>query len=207
MLLAGPILRRLAGIILPQFLHGWRHTVSRSVFQSLDELIPAHRQSVSGALTPEKFWMNLRYQPAVPKKLRSCRVFLGTSIFIIASTFFGSVRKAPSPIMNPKYPTCSVLRKSWISSASHPSIQRRGCEDAVGLPCPLPYTTFEPNYITRMASVETDTVAFQNACFKSILLMKIVSSTRLKIDSMFCSGFLYQCRSVVPGTFTYLDDS
>ncbi|XP_070854081.1 uncharacterized protein [Drosophila suzukii] len=103
MLLAGPILLRLAGIILPQFLHGWRHTVSRSVFQSLDELIPAHRQSVSGALTPEKFWMNLRYQPAVPKKLRSCRVFLGTSIFIIASTFFRSVRKAPSPIMNPKY--------------------------------------------------------------------------------------------------------
>ncbi|XP_037731193.1 uncharacterized protein LOC119561782 [Drosophila subpulchrella] len=100
MLLAGPILRRLAGIILPQFLHGWRHTVSRSVFQSLDELIPAHRQSVSGALTPEKFWMNLRYQPAVPKKLRSCRVFLGTSICIIASTFIGSVRKAPSPIPN-----------------------------------------------------------------------------------------------------------
>ncbi|XP_070854411.1 uncharacterized protein [Drosophila suzukii] len=64
-------------------------------------------------------------------------------------------------MMNPKYPTCSVLRKSWISSASHPSIQRRGCEDAVGLPSRLPYTTFEPNYIIQMASVDTDIVAFQ----------------------------------------------
>ncbi|XP_070852686.1 uncharacterized protein [Drosophila suzukii] len=42
-----------------------------------------------------------------------------------------------------------------------------------------------------MASVETDKVAFQNACFKSILLMKIVS---FKSTQCSVAGF---CTSVV----------
>ncbi|XP_070855462.1 uncharacterized protein [Drosophila suzukii] len=96
-------------------------TLYPKVSRNLDELIPARRQFVSGALTPEKFWINLRYHLAVPKKLRSCRVFLGTSIFIIASTFFGSVRKAPSPMINPKYRNnmqCSSKVLDFISKSS-----------------------------------------------------------------------------------------
>ncbi|SPP89553.1 blast:Retrovirus-related Pol polyprotein from transposon gypsy, partial [Drosophila guanche] len=60
-------------------------------------------QSVRGTEIVEKFRMNRRYQPAVPKNLLTCLTFFGIGICTIACTFSGSVLSAPSPTMYPRY--------------------------------------------------------------------------------------------------------
>lgn len=55
-----------------------------------------------GAEIASKSLINLRYHPAVPRKLCTSLTDFGSFIFRIASTFSGSVFKTPPPMINPR---------------------------------------------------------------------------------------------------------
>ncbi|KNC30814.1 hypothetical protein FF38_07500 [Lucilia cuprina] len=80
-------------------------------FSYFGSQIEVARVSVSGADITEKFLMNLRYHPAVPRKLLTSLTDFGIFISLIALTLSGSVLSMPPPTMNPKYFNCS--KHNW----------------------------------------------------------------------------------------------
>ena len=75
-----------------------------SSFQAI--LVFDFKRSVNGAEMEEKFEINLRYQPHMPRKRRMCFTVFGSGNSTIARTLSGSTLMQPSPITYPKYFNC-----------------------------------------------------------------------------------------------------
>ncbi|XP_041564517.1 uncharacterized protein LOC121467269 isoform X1 [Drosophila elegans] len=83
------------------------------------------KDSVSGAAKVAKFFMNRRYQPAVPRKALTSFMVLGSGIRLIAATRPGSIRRRPPPTMKPRhsatrrrYFKCVLMSGASISRSS-----------------------------------------------------------------------------------------
>ncbi|KNC31930.1 hypothetical protein FF38_13283 [Lucilia cuprina] len=103
--LLSTVFLRSTGIhVIPEKCKKWSYTC---MYGSSDSTLNFGQVSVSGADITEKFLMNLRYHPAVPRKLLTSLTDFGIFISLIAFTLSGSVLSIPPPTINPKYFNCS----------------------------------------------------------------------------------------------------
>ncbi|XP_041564501.1 uncharacterized protein LOC121467241 [Drosophila elegans] len=69
------------------------------------------KDSLSGASNVATFFINRRYQTAVPRKALTSFMVLGSGIRLIAATRPGSIRKRPPPTMKPRH---SATRRRYF---------------------------------------------------------------------------------------------